>query len=51
MKPLSPVTRNLIAAALLFTGAALVLAGIYREEAETVFHKAVNICLECIGIG
>ena len=39
----------------LFQGAALsalMLAyGISRGELETVWNKAVNICLECIGLG
>lgn len=26
-------------------------AGIYRNEVRIVLQKAINICLECIGIG
>lgn len=29
----------------------MVVVGIRNGEARTVFEKAVNICLECIGIG
>lgn len=32
-------------------GIALMVWGIYREELEVLFTKAINICLECVGIG
>lgn len=39
-------TLLLLAAAAVFIG-----LGIYRGEVDVVFSKAINICLECIGIG
>lgn len=38
-------------AALAVLGLAMMGYGIYRGELSVVFTKAVNICLECIGIG
>lgn len=32
-------------------GLAMMGYGAYRGEVSTVFTKAINICLECIGIG
>ncbi len=32
-------------------GLLLMRYGIYRGEVNVVFMKAVNICMECIGIG
>lgn len=32
-------------------GLAMMGFGIYRGEMKIVWEKAVNICLECIGIG
>ena len=30
---------------------AMIIIGVANGEARTVLQKAVNICLECIGIG
>lgn len=44
-------TRSSVAALLVVVGIAFVTIGIMRGEIDTVFRKAINICLECIGIG
>ena len=43
--------QNLVRAAVLLTALAFIIFGILREEHLVVLKKAVNICLECIGIG
>ena len=39
------------ALALMGAGLAFMAVGVARGELEIVFIKAVNVCLECIGIG
>ncbi|WP_312908212.1 CD1871A family CXXC motif-containing protein [Tissierella praeacuta] len=36
---------------LIVTAIAFVGLGVYRGEVETVFAKAIRLCLECVGIG
>ncbi|TCO78043.1 CD1871A family CXXC motif-containing protein [Marinisporobacter balticus] len=43
--------ENRIRRLLLLCGILFISTGIYRKEVGTVFIKAINICLECIGVG
>ena len=40
-----------VTAVLILLAAALCVFGLYRGEAAAVFNQAVNICMECIGLG
>lgn len=42
---------NFLRLGLLALSLLLILAGIFRGEADMVLQKAVNLCMECIGIG
>lgn len=44
-------TRRLIAGAILVVAVMMIVYGIYRGEVSIVLNKAVNVCLECIGLG
>jgi hypothetical protein len=41
----------LIQILLLGLGAAMIVLGLFRQEALEILKKAVIVCLECIGIG
>ena len=36
---------------LLAAGVLMLLFGLLRGEADTVFSKAIRLCMECVGIG
>ncbi|MBR6653833.1 MAG: hypothetical protein IKL27_03770 [Oscillospiraceae bacterium] len=42
---------DLMRTGLLLLAAVFVVLGVMRGETAVVLQKAVNICLECIGIG
>ena len=48
---MSFLRRNRAALLLCLTAALLIAIGVWRGEAEIVLRKAVNICMECIGLG
>ena len=43
--------RNWTAAALVVLSVACLAVGILRGEDTVVWRKAVNLCMECIGLG
>ncbi|SEW16827.1 hypothetical protein SAMN05216413_1359 [Ruminococcaceae bacterium KH2T8] len=43
--------RNLTAILLIVCAAVLIIVGISMHQPESVLHKAVRICMECIGLG
>jgi len=43
--------RRLLRIALLAAAAVFITVGIFRGDNDSIFRKAVFICMECIGIG
>ncbi|MCT4592657.1 MAG: CD1871A family CXXC motif-containing protein [Anaeromicrobium sp.] len=45
------LNKKMMSNLLLIIGIIFIITGIYRREMAQVLIKAINICLECIGIG
>ena len=45
------IAKTILNIGLIITSFVLILYGMLDKEVVTVFNKAINICLECIGIG
>ena len=43
--------RNLIRAVIVIIGIGMIVYGATHGEAAIVLKKAINVCLECIGVG
>lgn len=43
--------KNRIGLTLALVGIVFIAMGVWRDETATVLRKAVNICMECIGLG
>lgn len=45
------MTKNRRSCFCLPPGFLMLLFGLWRGEADTVFSKAIRLCMECVGIG
>ncbi len=45
------IKNNKTAIIIIIIGAVFIAIGAWRGEIEAIFRKAINICMECIGLG
>ncbi|MDD5017632.1 MAG: CD1871A family CXXC motif-containing protein [Eubacteriales bacterium] len=45
------IKKTTIQVSLIGAGAAMIVLGMMSDELIVILHKAIYICLECIGIG
>lgn len=45
------IRKNRFAFALILIAVCMIAFGVWKEETAVVLRKAVNICMECIGLG
>ena len=43
--------RNQVRGGILIAAAIMIAIGIWTGDVNTVFQKAIRVCLECIGLG
>jgi len=43
--------KKIICGCLLVLSAAMITAGVMQNQPDSVYSKAVRVCLECVGIG
>lgn len=48
---ISRMKLQFVRCSILVLAVAVLMIGVLNQEYEAVFNKAINICLECIGIG
>ncbi len=48
---MSFIRKNIIALVIIAVSLLFIAIGVWRGELDVVFRKAVNVCMECIGLG
>lgn len=43
--------KRIVQLIVIVAAAGMIVYGVYRGEVSIVLNKAINICLECIGLG